>query len=204
MCYGIPWRLPATVLRVPRRGVLNVHPSLLPRHRGPMPVHWTVRHGDEETGVTNHWMDEASDSGPVVTQRDGIPLPDDLTGDVIFTQVRETIRTLVPETLALAEDGFAGTPQDESPASYEGSMGPDSAIIDWNRPAREIHNLVRAYPFGLFTVPEPLAVVRGKWVSVLRTSVSEVSGVRMRCGDGPLWVTESVSVPARDRWLASS
>ncbi|MER6379923.1 methionyl-tRNA formyltransferase [Streptomyces sp. NPDC001127] len=204
VCYGIPWRLPASVLRVPRLGVLNVHPSMLPRHRGPMPVHWAVRHGDEETGVTVHWMDEAFDSGPVVAQRGGIPLPDDLAGDVVFTQVRATIRALVPQALALAEDGFTGTPQDESLASYEGPMGPESAVIDWSRPAREIHNLVRAYRFGLFAVPGPLAVVRGKWVSVLRTSVSEVSGVRMRCGDGLLWVTESVPVPARDRWLSSS
>ncbi|OLZ72817.1 hypothetical protein AV521_07580 [Streptomyces sp. IMTB 2501] len=204
VCYGIPWRLPTSVLRAPRLGVLNVHPSLLPRHRGPMPVHWAVRHGDEETGVTVHWMDEAFDSGPVVAQRGGITLPDDLAGDVVFTQVRATIRALVPQALALAEDGFAGTPQDESLASYEGSMGPESAVIDWSRSAREIHNLVRAYRFGLFAVPGPLALVRGKWVSVLRTSISEVSGVRMRCGDGPLWVTESVPVPARDHWLAST
>lgn len=204
VCYGIPWRLPASVLRMPRLGVLNVHPSLLPRHRGPMPVHWALRYGDEETGVTVHWMDEAFDSGPVVAQRGGILLPDDLAGDVVFTRVRETIRALVPEALALAEGGFAGTPQDESLASYEGSMGPESSVIDWSRPAREIHNLVRAYRFGLFAVPGPLAVVRGKWVSVLRTSVSEVSGVRMRCGDGPLWITESVPLPARDHWLAPS
>ncbi|MGN5380950.1 methionyl-tRNA formyltransferase [Streptomyces lasalocidi] len=132
VCYGIPWRLPASVLRVPRLGMLNVHPSMLPRHRGPMPVHWAVRHGDEETGVTVHWMDEAFDSGPVVAQRGGIALPDDLAGDVVFTQVRATIRALVPEALALAEDGFAGTPQDESLASYEGSMGPESSVIDWS------------------------------------------------------------------------
>lgn len=204
VCYGIPWRLPASVLRAPRVGVLNVHPSLLPRHRGPMPVHWAVRHGDEETGVTVHWMDEAFDSGPIVAQRGGIPLPDDLAGDVVFAQVRATIRALVPEALALAEDGFAGTPQDESRASYEGFMGPESAVIDWSRPAREVHNLVRAYRFGMFAVPGPLAVVRGKWVSVLRTSTRQASGVRMRCEDGPLWITESVPIPARDHWLASS
>jgi methionyl-tRNA formyltransferase len=202
VCYGIPWRLPASALRVPGLGVLNVHPSLLPRHRGPMPVHWAVRDGDEETGVTVHWMDEAFDSGPIVAQRGGIPLPDDLDGDAVFAQVRAAIRTLVPEALALAAAGVAGTAQDESRASYEGFMGPESAMIDWSRRAREVHNLVRAYRFGLFAVPGPLAAVRGRWVSVLRTSTSPGSGVEMRCGDGPLWVTESVPVPARDLWLA--
>lgn len=205
VCYGIPWRLPASVLRVPRFGVLNVHPSLLPRHRGPMPVHWAVRNGDAETGVTVHWMDEAFDSGPVVAQRGGIRLPDDLAGDAVFAQVRSTVRDLVPRALALAEEGCAGTPQDEALASYEGPMSPESAVIDWSRPAREIHNLVRAYRFGLFAIPGPLAVVGGVWASVLRTSTSEASGgLRMRCGDGPLWVTESVPVPARDRWLTTS
>jgi methionyl-tRNA formyltransferase len=208
VCFGVPWRLPASMLRVPRLGVLNVHPSLLPRHRGPMPVHWAVRRGDEETGVTVHWMDEAFDSGPIVAQRGGIPLPDDLDGDTVFAQVRSTIRAVVPKALALAEDGFAGTPQDESRASYEGFMGPESAVIDWSRPAREVHNLVRAYRFGLFAVPGPLAAIRGRWVSVLRTSrtsrtsTGNENGMRMGCGDGPLWVTESVPVPARDVWLS--
>jgi methionyl-tRNA formyltransferase len=205
VAYGVPWRLPASVLRLPRLGVLNVHPSLLPRHRGPMPVHWAVRHGDAETGVTVHWMDEAFDSGPIVAQHGGIPLPDDLAGDVVFEQVRATIRALVPEALALVDEGFAGRPQDESRASFEGVMGPESAVIDWSRPARDVHNLVRAYRFGVFAVPGPLAVVRGRWVSVLRTSTQPGSGVRMRCGDGlPLWVMESLPVPARDLWLASS
>lgn len=200
--YGIPWRLPTTVLRAPRLGVLNVHPSLLPRHRGPMPVHWAVRHGDEETGVSVHWMDEAYDSGPIVAQRGGIPLPDDLVGDTVFAQVRATVQDVVAEALALAEAGTAGTLQDESQASYEGFMGPDSAVIDWTRPAREVHNLVRAYRFGLFAVPGPLAAVRDRWVSVLRTSTRPGSGVEMQCGDGPLWITESVPVPARELWFA--
>ncbi|MEU9608670.1 formyltransferase family protein [Streptomyces sp. NPDC048057] len=204
VCNGIPWRLPASVLRAPRLGVLNVHPSLLPRHRGPMPIHWAVRQGDAETGVTVHWMDEEFDSGGIVAQRGGVPLPDDLEGDAVFAQVRDTIRALLPEALALAAEGFEGTPQDDSQASYEGPMGPETAVIDWRRPALEIHDLVRAYRFGLFPVPGPLAAVRSKWVSVLRTSTTEANGVRMRCGDGPLWVTESVPVPVRDCWVTSS
>lgn len=192
------------VLRVPRLGVLNVHPSLLPRHRGPMPVHWAVRHGDPETGVTVHWMVEAFDSGPVVAQRGGVVLPDDLDGEAVFTQIRATIRDVVAESLELAEEGFAGTPQDEAQASYEGVIGPDSAVIDWSRPAREVHNLVRTYRFVLFALPGPLSAVGGGWVSVLRTSTQPGSGVRMRCGDVSLWVVESVPVPAHDRWWASS
>lgn len=201
VCSGFPWRLPPAALRAPRLGVLNVHPSLLPRHRGPMPVHWAVRQGDRETGVTIHWMDESFDSGPVMARRGGIPLEDDLDGDVVHRRIQDAVRELLPEALARAEDGCAGEPQNEADASYEGTMGPEDAFIDRSAPAWDAHNLVRAFRYGLFPVPGPLAVLGGDWMSVLRTSTEPGDGMRMECGDGPLWVTESVPVPPREQWF---
>jgi len=63
-----PWRVPARVRALPRLGVLNVHPSPLPRGRGPEPVFWTLRNGERETGVTVHVMDGGLDTGPVLAQ----------------------------------------------------------------------------------------------------------------------------------------
>jgi methionyl-tRNA formyltransferase len=77
--YGFNWRLPASVLGVPKFGVLNVHTSLLPRYRGPAPVLWAIRNGDPEVGLTIHRMDERFDAGPILTQRGGIPLDEDVT-----------------------------------------------------------------------------------------------------------------------------
>ena len=67
-------KLPASVLRLPRLGCLNVHPSLLPAHRGPDPLFWIYHDGDETGGVTIHLMDEGFDTGPIVL-RETVPCP---------------------------------------------------------------------------------------------------------------------------------
>lgn len=203
VCNGFPWKIPTAVLRLPRLGVLNVHPSLLPRHRGPMPIHWAVRHGDAETGVTIHWMDESFDAGPILVQRGGIRLTDDLDGERLFDDVQTLARELLPQALDLAAQGAAGETQDESRASYEGAMGPETVVIDWSCPRHDVHDLVRAYRFGLFPIPGPLMVLDGVWVSVLRTRTEPGDGVRMECADGPLWVCEWAGVPGRASWLSS-
>lgn len=79
VCYGFSWRLPRSVLQIPRYGVLNIHSSLLPKYRGPAPVLWAIRNGDPDLGVTVHRMDEEFDTGPVLAQQGGVPLPDDVT-----------------------------------------------------------------------------------------------------------------------------
>ncbi|MFF2541689.1 methionyl-tRNA formyltransferase [Kitasatospora sp. NPDC058063] len=204
VCSGFPWKLPAEVLRVPRLGVLNVHPSLLPRHRGPMPIHWAVRHGDPETGVTIHWMDESFDTGRILVQRGGVELPDDLDGDSVFAEIQALSRELLAEALDLAAAGHAGTEQGREGASYESVMGPQNAVIDWSTSRRDVHDLVRSFRFGLFPVPGPLAVVDGRWVAVLKSRTEPGDGTRMECADGPLWIVESAPVPARDVWLPAS
>ncbi len=61
-------RIPEPILRIPRFGCLNVHPSLLPANRGPEPLFWTFREGNRQTGVTIHLMDRGMDTGPVLAQ----------------------------------------------------------------------------------------------------------------------------------------
>ena len=69
VCMGFPWKIPPDALAVPRHGWLNGHPSLLPRHRGPLPIAWAIREGDEEIGITFHKMDAELDTGPILAQR---------------------------------------------------------------------------------------------------------------------------------------
>ncbi len=193
ICHGFPWRLSKAVLRTLRLGALNIHTSLLPRHRGPMPVHWALLHGDTETGVTIHWMDRRFDSGPIVAQRGGIPLPDQIDDDVADGLIRdfdEVARELVPVALARAAEGLPGTPQDDRQATYESAIGDEFASVDWSKTAREIHNQVRARRFGIYDPPGPVAELDGRRVSLLRTSLRPAEGVRIRCGEGSLWVTE--------------
>ena len=63
LCLGFPWKLTPEMLSVPRLGVVNTHPSLLPRYRGPNPVAWAIRNGDTEIGMTFHRMDPELDTG---------------------------------------------------------------------------------------------------------------------------------------------
>ena len=63
LCVGFPWKIPPDALAVPRHGIVNGHPSLLPRYRGPSPVSWAIRNGETEIGFTFHYMDAELDTG---------------------------------------------------------------------------------------------------------------------------------------------
>ncbi|GIH72250.1 methionyl-tRNA formyltransferase [Sphaerimonospora thailandensis] len=76
--YGLAWKLSRAVLRTARLGAINVHTSLLPKYRGPLPVHWAVRNGDPEVGVTIHWMDDDFDTGNILVRKGGIRIEEDL------------------------------------------------------------------------------------------------------------------------------
>ena len=67
-CTGFPWKIPAEAIAVPKHGIVNGHPSLLPRYRGPSPVAWAVRNGESEIGFTLHYMDAELDTGNVLAQ----------------------------------------------------------------------------------------------------------------------------------------
>ena len=68
LCAGFPWKIPADAIAVPRHGIVNGHPSLLPRYRGPSPVAWAIRNGETEIGFTFHYMDAELDTGGILGQ----------------------------------------------------------------------------------------------------------------------------------------
>jgi methionyl-tRNA formyltransferase len=192
VAFGLMWRLPVSVLHVPRLGAVNVHASLLPRYRGPIPVHWAVRNGDPECGVTVHRMAETFDTGNIMAQRGGIALADDPSFTAITAEIVSVAQELLVTTLSRLAAGEQGEPQDERSGSYGGWMEPEFSMVDWSKTAREIHNQVRTFRYGMDTGRGPLAEVNGAWIRVLRTSVTQASGTRMECADGPIWVTASI------------
>lgn len=99
-----PHRLPPAILQMPRLGCLNVHPSLLPRFRGPAPLFWALRAGVPETGVTVHFMDENFDTGDVALQRP-FPLPDGLTHSELETQLAQIGADLLVKAVPKAAAG---------------------------------------------------------------------------------------------------
>src|SRR5690349_7984856 len=110
-------RLPASLLRLPRLGCLNVHPSLLPAHRGPDPLFWIFHDGDEAGGVTIHLMDEGFDTGPIVL-REKAALSDGMTEAELDRTCAVRGGELLAEALAALDAGTVQPqPQDAAHAS---------------------------------------------------------------------------------------
>jgi len=136
--------LPASILKLAKRGAYNMHGSLLPKYRGRAPVNWAVLKGETETGATLHEMVEKPDAGRIVDQ-ERVPIgPDEVAVDV-FRKVTDAAEKILARSIGKLIDGTAKSrEQDLSKGSYFGGRRPEDGRIDWTKSAREIHNLVRA------------------------------------------------------------
>ena len=146
--------LPDAMIAVARRGALNMHGSLLPRYRGRAPVNWAVLHGETETGATLHYMVARADAGDIVDQMSVPILPDDTAAEVMRKVTVAAEVVLVRSLPALVAGTAPRRPQRIELGQYFGRRRPEDGRIDWQRPAAEVHNLVRAVapPFpGAFT-----------------------------------------------------
>ena len=146
--------LKPALLEIPGRGGYNMHGSLLPKYRGRVPVNWAVIHGETETGATLHRMVEKPDAGEIVAQQAVPILPDDTAGEVFVktTLAAEmALNRVLPALLAGNAPHFM---PDLAQGGYFGGRKPEDGRIDWQRPAREVHNLIRAvappYPGAFF------------------------------------------------------
>ncbi len=136
--------LPQDMLDVPPQGSLNVHPSLLPRHRGPAPIPAAILAGDEITGVSIMLMDVGMDTGPVLSQQELKIEPQDTTGtltDRLSGLAAKVLMETIPLWLAGAS---APRPQDHAQATYSHIIRKEDGRINWGRPAVEIWRQVRA------------------------------------------------------------
>ena len=159
------------VLAVPALGLINVHASLLPKFRGAAPIHRAVMAGEPATGVTIMRVVKALDAGPMIAKATR-PIGDDETSaDVEHDIARLGADLLVEAVAALAEGRASETPQDESEATYAHKIEKTDGIIDWSRPARDIHNQIR----GLHPWPHAYSDLQGERTILLR---SEVEGER--------------------------
>lgn len=142
------------LLKIPKLGALNLHPSALPKFRGRSPLNWALVEGARETGVTLHYMVEKPDRGDIVAQR-RFPIFEEDTALSLYWRAAEASRELLRETYPLLREGRAPRiPQDPSQASYYGGRRPEDGELDWTRPARRLYDLVRAvtHPWpGAFT-----------------------------------------------------
>jgi methionyl-tRNA formyltransferase len=191
LCTGFPWKIPPDALAVPRHGIVNGHPSLLPAYRGASPVSWAIRNGETEIGFTFHYMDAKLDTGNVLGQA-RIPLGDEHTWEELEPKLVEAISEIFPGVLERVERGDPGDPQ-EGQGSYFSFFEQDYAWIDWSKPAPEIARQVRAWRFHSVGTGErgALTELEGERLRILRTSLEPTGGREVECGDGRLWIVES-------------
>jgi methionyl-tRNA formyltransferase len=137
--------LPNPVLEAARIMPLNVHASLLPRHRGAAPIEAAILAGDKDSGVTIMRIIEQMDAGPILLQR-SIPLaPDETQGSLKTKLAGLGAAALIEALRILARGNLAAVPQDESLASYSSQVKKDDALIDWSADASKIERMTRAY-----------------------------------------------------------
>jgi len=146
--------LPSSILDVPRIAPMNVHASLLPRHRGAAPVEGAILAGDAETGVTIMRIVERMDAGPVYLQR-RISIESSDTQGTLKEKLAELGADAMLEAIDLAARGaLVETPQDEAIATYTAQVEKKDAVIDWTASAVQIERMTRAYD------PWPVALTR--------------------------------------------
>lgn len=156
--------LPGSFLSIPHIGAINIHPSLLPRYRGPAPVQWAIINGDQETGVSTMWMDEGMDTGDILLNAKVAIMPDDTSGS-LHRRLAEVGAQLLIETLTKLKSGnLVGKPQDKSGATYAPLLKKEDGRIDWTRDAKSLDALVR----GMNPWPGAFTFLSGKRLKVLK------------------------------------
>lgn len=152
------------VLGLPPHGCVNVHASLLPRHRGAAPIPAAILAGDRETGVTIMQMEAGLDTGPILAQRAEPIAPDDTTDTLTGRLARLGAELLVETLPGFLSGRVCPAPQDESRATYARPLRKADGQLDWTRPAEELARSVRAF----FPWPGAFAIWEGVPLKILR------------------------------------
>ena len=135
--------LPKDLLSIPRRGSINLHASLLPKYRGAAPIHRAVMNGEKRTGCTIFFLDEAVDTGLIITQKETPIGENETTGD-LYERLKRMGANLLVDTVDRIESGnYTTRKQDDSRATPAPKLFTDDCKVDFNRPAREVHNKIR-------------------------------------------------------------
>jgi methionyl-tRNA formyltransferase len=143
VAYGII--LPQTLLDIFPKGILNIHPSLLPKYRGPSPLQHQILNGDEICGVTLMQIDAKMDHGPIIAQSSFSVDPTTITYQELHDKSAQIGATLLIETLASLEDKLShARVQNDADATITRLLKKEQGLIRWSKKATEIDHMVRA------------------------------------------------------------
>ena len=185
------------ILDIPRFGCINVHASLLPKLRGAAPIEWSIIRGEKVTGVTTMQMNAGLDTGDILLASEV-----KITDEMILPELRERLMTtgadLLIKTLYLLQHGeLLPVKQDDSLSTYAPLLKKDTGLIDWHKPARDVHNLIRGLYGGAFATINglKLKIFRSRLVDVqlpLTAGQLKIDGQKLfvGTGDGTLEILE--------------
>ncbi len=137
--------IPKDILSIPKHGFLNVHPSLLPKYRGPSPVQYAILNGDKETGATIMLMAEKLDHGPILANG-RLPIDSQITYRELHNKLAELGAEILLQTIPGWISGkIKPLPQDETKATYTKILEREDGKIDWKKSAEEIERQIKAF-----------------------------------------------------------
>lgn len=159
--------LPKSLLRLPSKGSVNLHASLLPRYRGAAPIHWAIINGEKETGCTVFFLDEQVDTGQILKQKKTKIGPEETTGD-LYNRLKSEGADLITESADLiAKGNFKTRKQDNQKATPAPKLFRENTRIDFTKSALDIHNLIR----GLNPFPVAWCMYGKEKMNVYRSKV---------------------------------
>ena len=189
MAYG--QILPRAVLEIPPVACLNLHASLLPKHRGAAPIQAAIVAGDAETGITVMYMDEGLDTGDMLLKRH-VEIAPDATGGSLHDRLAEIAPGALEEAFDLLRTGNAPrAPQNSDDATYAPKLEREHGLIDWTEPAAVIERKIRAFnpwPGSYTLLPDDTG--RERKLKIFRAAVASAAntsdGMPVAAADGTL------------------
>ncbi|MCP4603418.1 MAG: methionyl-tRNA formyltransferase [Proteobacteria bacterium] len=188
-----------SLLEVPKLASLNVHASLLPRHRGAAPANWAILAGDQETGVSIIKMEQGLDTGPVF-HFEKTPVGSEESAGELLIRLAELGAEAIVDTINGFHD-LRAVPQDDNEATWARMLGKNDGIVDWSMSAPKLHRQVR----GMHPWPTATTLFRGVPLKIHAARVCLKSGhegqpglvinisqegIDVACGDGVLRMVE--------------
>ena len=199
------------VLDIPKYETINLHASLLPKYRGANPIQRAIINGDKETGICTMITELGLDCGDIC-KKIIIPISDDMNCEELYIQISNEAPELIAKTLiGLVEKSIIPTAQCEGGVCLANKLQKEEALIDFTKPAQEIHNLIR----GIYKSPSAYFMRDNKIIKVLQSKVCEgegkpgqflqvtTEGIKIACGENCLLITRvkpegKSEMPARD------
>ena len=161
--------LPLKVFKIPPRGTINLHASLLPLYRGAAPINWAIIRGEKETGITTFLIDKNVDTGQILLQKT-YPIGPEETAGELAQKLSVGGAELIISTLHGIEQGNL-TPIGQEQGNFPKApkLGKETSILDWSKSSHDVHNLVR----GLSPVPGAISMLKNKRIKILRTRLCD-------------------------------